>query len=189
MSKGYWLKRVDGLFATQLNSYKFDRLSRTLSRRGSNCHTRQYFIPQQYCSQQFKQNNIPVEEKIGNSVLEQLTSNVSFTDGEEDSLTKQLKQARLEKLKTDTKLINQKLDQRKKLLFAEWSQKFFNQFSNHFGKLRNVIVQMHLNQQQVSKFNQTLDSCLNNLQLNLDAIWTDFNNQEKKDEGKEGIEV
>lgn len=126
--------------------------------------------------------NIPVEEQIDSDVIQQLASNVDFNqDIEDDSLTKQLKQARLQKIKTDTKLINQKLDERKKLLFAEWSQKFFNQFADKFGKLRNVLVDMHLNEQQVNKFNQTLENCLNNLQLSLDNIWKDFE-QEKQDE-------
>lgn len=187
--KGYWLKRVDGIFATNKKPWAFDRLSMTLERRGKNCHVRQYFIPQQMCTDQYRQNNIPVEEQIGNSVIEQLASNVDFNQGDEDSLSKQLKQARLEKIKTDTKLINQKLDQRKKLLFAEWSQKFYDQFSNHFGRLRNCLVNMHLNEQQIAKFNQTLDNCLNNLQLSLDTIWNDFTSQEKADEGKEGLEV
>ena len=186
--KGYWLRRNDVLFATQLTPYKVEKLCSECERRGTG-KKRQYFIPLQHCTEEFQCKNIPVEEQIGNSVIEQLASNVDFNQGDEDSLSKQLKQARLEKIKTDTKLINQKLDQRKKLLFAEWSQKFYDQFSNHFGKLRNVLVDMHLNEQQVAKFNQTLDNCLNNLQLSLDTIWNDFTSQEKADEGKEGLEV
>lgn len=120
-------------------------------------------------------------------ILAQLQNNVSFESELEDDaqLSKQLKQARKDKLIQQTKLIGQKLDQRKKMLFAEWSEKFFDAFSNHFGKLRNVVVELHLNEQQVAKFNQTLDSCLSNLQLNLDQIWDGFNNQEKKDEAEE----
>lgn len=117
-------------------------------------------------------------------ILDQLQNNVSFeTQLEDDAqLSKQLKQARLQSIKTDTKLKNQKLDQRKKLLFAQWSEKFYIQFADHFGKLRNIIVEMHLNEEQVAKFNQCLESCLTNLQLNLSNIWNDFNDQEKQDE-------
>lgn len=118
-------------------------------------------------------------------ILDQLQNNVNFDGQLEDDaqLTKQLKQAKLQSIKTDTKLKNQKLDQRKKLLFAEWSQKFFQAFADHFGKLRNVVVELHLNEVQVAKFNQTLDSCLSNLQLNLNQIWDQFNNEkEQKDE-------
>ena len=137
-------------------------------------------------------NMLPVEfGQKKDPILEQLQNNVSFDDMAEDDaqLSKQLKQARLQSIKTDTKLKNQKLDQRKKLLFAEWSQKFFQAFADHFGKLRNVVVELHLNEQQVAKFNQTLDNCLSNLQLNLDQIWDGFINQEKKDETEEIQEV
>ena len=131
-------------------------------------------------------NMLPVEfGQKKDPILEQLQNNVSFDDMAEDDaqLSKQLKQARLQSIKTDTKLKNQKLDQRKKLLFAEWSQKFFQVFADHFGKLRNVVVELHLNEVQVAKFNQTLDSCLSNLQLNLNQIWDQFNTEkEQKDE-------
>lgn len=182
MSKGYWLKRVDGIYATDKRPWQFDKLSMTLHRRGKNCHVRQYFIPYQMCTDQFKKNNIPVEEQIENDVIEQLASNVEFNQGDEDSLTKQLKQARLEKIKTDTKLINQKLQQRKKLLFEQWSMKFFEVFSNHFGKLRNMLVQLHLSDEQTSKLNECIGSCLENLQLSLDQIWNDFQKQKQDEE-------
>lgn len=127
---------------------------------------------------------LPIE--IGqkkDSILAQLQNNVSFDGQLEDDaqLTKQLKQAKLQSIKTDTKLKNQKLDQRKKLLFAEWSQKFFNQFSNHFGKLRNCLIQMHLNQEQIQIFNETLDNSLNNLQISLNQIWNDFSNENEQE--------
>ena len=182
MSCGYWLTRGEGLIATQKSPYHFDKMTKSLQRRGTNCHNRQYFIPQYQCTEDFKQKNIPVEEDLDNPVIEQMASNVNFFDQQEDdSLTKQLKQARLQKIKSDTKLINQKLQQRKKLLFAQWSQKFFNQFANHFGKLRNVLVELHMNEEQVAKFNQCLESSLNNLQDNLDNIWNQFK-EEKENE-------
>lgn len=180
--KGYWLDRGTAIFATQKTPYKFDRLALTLNRKGQN-KNKKFFVPEYECTDQFRAKNIPCQEQIGNDIIDQLVANVSFTDDtiNDDALTKQLKQARLQKIKTDTKLINQKLDQRKKLLFAQWSEKFFQAFSNHFGKLKNMIIQLHLNQDQVTKFNQCLDNCLQNLQLNLDQIWNEFQ-QEKEDE-------
>ena len=181
MSKGYWLTRVQGLYATQKNTYQFDKLSRTVPRRGNNIHSKQYFIPEFECTEDYRAKNIPVEEDLDCDVLDELIQNVDFNQNDDDKLSKQLKQARLQKIKTDTKLQSQKLDQRKKLLFAQWSQKFFEAFSNHFGKLRNVLVDMHLSQQQANRFNQCLDNCMNNLQVNLDEIWTQFQ-EEKQDE-------
>lgn len=183
--KGYWLERGQGLIATQKSPYHFDRMTKTLKSKGTNCHNRQYFIPQYQCTEQFRAKNIPCQEQLDSDVLDQLVANVDFnldTDDQMDTLNKQFKKARIQKTLTDTKLQNQKLQQRKKLLFAQWSEKFFDQFSNHFGKLRNCLINMHLNQQQINVFNQTLDNCLNNLQLSLDNIWNQF--QEEKEDGQ-----
>lgn len=136
-----------------------------------------------YCTEDYKSKNIPVEEQLDSQVLDELVANVEFNQNSEDDLTKQLKKARLGKVLADTKLIGEKLNQRKRQLYYDWSQKFFNCFAEHFGKLKNCIVQMHLNEEQVNKFNQTLDSCLNNMQLSLSQIWTEF--KEEKDEQEE----
>ena len=182
--KGFWLDRSTGIYATQRSPYQFDKLANTLNRKGTNSKNRQFFIPEMYCTEDWKMKNIPVEEDIDSDALDELVANVDFnnsTDQETDELNKALKRARLDKTLADTKLVEDKLSQRKKLLFAEWSQKFFDQFSNHFGKLRNCLVQLHLNEQQVAKFNETLDNCINNLQLSLDNIWEDVNREEKEE--------
>lgn len=183
MSRGYWLSRGDGLFATQKKPWQFDKMSMTLPRRGKNNHTKQFFIPQFECTEDFRAKNIPVEEELDDVTLDELVANVDFgnsVDQQTDELNKALKRARLDKTQAETKLVGEKLDQRKKQLFAEWSERFFDQFSNHFGKLRNCLVQLHLNEQQVNKLNQTLDSCINNLQLSLNNIWEQFNSQEQQ---------
>ena len=155
----------------------------TLHRRGNNNKNRQFFVPQYECTEDFRAKNIPVEEDLECQVLDQLAANVDFNQNGTDDLTKQLKKARLGKILQDTKLIGEKLNQRKRELYYDWSEKFFNQFAEHFGKLKNVITQLHLNEEQVNKFNQTLDNCLNNLQLSLDQIWNQF--KEQKDEQEE----
>lgn len=181
---GYWLSRVDGIFATGKNPYAFDKLARGLNRRGTNNHTRQFFVPQFQCTEDFKAKNIPVEEEVDSDVLDQLASNVDFNQSGEDSLNRELKQARKQKILQQTKLIGQKLQQRKKLLFSQWSERFFDSFANHFGKMKNVLVEMHLNEEQVKVFNQTLQKCLQNMQLDLNNIQSDFM-QERQDEAKE----
>ena len=179
MAKGYWLTRGQGIFATQKTPYQFDRLAQSLNRRGKNSHVRQFFVPEWQVTQQYKSKNIPCDEQLSSEVLDQLAANVDFT-ADDDDLSKQLKQARLEKIKTDTKLINEKLDERKKLLFNEWSQSFFQSFSDHFGKLRNCLVEMHLNEEQIKIFNQTLEKCLQNMSLHINKLYTEF-----KEEGED----
>ena len=183
---GYWLSRSDGIYATQRAPYQFDKLSNSLNRRGTNSKNRQYFIPQIYCTDSWKEKNIPCQEDVSSDTLDQLVANVDFnnsTDQQTDELNKALKKARLGKTLADTKLVGQKLDQRKRQLFYQWSEKFFNNFTEHFGKLKNVIIQLHLNEQQINKFNQTLDKCLQNMQNDLNTIWDQF--QQEKEQQSE----
>lgn len=185
MAKGYWLPRTTGIYATGGSPYHFDKLSRNLNRRGKNCHTREYFVPQWECTQDFRSKNIPCQQDINSDVLDQLVANVDFTNKEVDqqneSLNKALKRAKIEKTQADTKLQNEKLEQRKKLLFAQWSERFFDEFSNHFGKMRNVLISLHLNEDQVKLFNETLQNCIDNLQVNLDNIWQDFDKENQNE--------
>lgn len=181
MAKGYWLSRGQGIFATQKTPYQFDRLAQSLNRRGKNSHVRQFFVPEWQVTQQYKSKNIPCDEQLSSEVLDQLAANVDFnTDVEDQSLNRQLKQARKEKILQETKLIGQRLQQRKKQLFNDWSERFFQSFSDHFGRLRNCLVQMHLNEEQIKIFNQTLEKCLQNMSLDLNKLYTEF-----KEEGEE----
>lgn len=178
--KGYYLSRADGIFATQKGPYQFDKFCQSLPRKGVGKNKR-FFIPQCQVTEQFRIKNIPVEMQIGNDVLEQLVANVDFnTDQQNEDLNKAWKKARIEKTQVDTKLAGQKLDQRKKQLFNDWSQSFFQSFSNHFGKLRNCLVQMHLNEEQINIFNETLDKCLQNMELDLNKLYNQFTEREEE---------
>lgn len=182
MAKGYWLGRGDGIFATQKKPWAFDKFAMTLPRRGKNNHTKQFFIPQFECTEDFRSKNIPCQQQLDNDVLEQLATNVDFnSDAEDDSLNRQLKQARKEKILQQTKLIGERLQQRKRQLFFEWSERFFDSFSNHFGRLKNMIIELHLNEQQVKTFNQCLQKCLQNLQLNLNEIYDQFKQEQQNE--------
>lgn len=182
MAKGYWLTRSQGIFATQKTPYQFDKLAHSLNRRGKNSHTKQFFVPEWQVSQQYKAKNIPCHEQLSNEVLDQLAANVDFTtDAEDQSLNRQLKQARKEKILQQTKLIGQRLQQRKKQLFNDWSQSFFESFANHFGKLKNALVEMHLNENQIKVFNETLDKCLQNMQLDLNKLYTEFKEENENE--------
>lgn len=136
-----------------------------------------------YCTDDYKSKNIPVEEQMDSGVLDELVANVDFNQNTEDDLATELKKARLGKILKDTKLIGERLDQRKRQLYYDWSQRFFNSFTEHFGKLKNVIIQLKLNEEQINKFNQCLDECLKNMQIDLNSIWTEF--KEEKDEQEE----
>lgn len=57
---GYWLGRNEVLFATQKTPYSVDRLIANCERRGEG-KKKQYFIPQNECTEEYKAKNIPTE--------------------------------------------------------------------------------------------------------------------------------
>ena len=182
MAKGCWLRRSDAFQATGLNTYQLDKLLQRCKKREKKKH-RQFFIQQDDLAQYYKDNHILQEDQT-DQILTQIADNVDFNadDIQIQSINLDLKKARKEQILTQTKLIGQRLQERKRELYYEWSQRFFQCFSNHFGRLKNNIVELHLNEEQVNKFNQILDTCLNNMQLYLNQIWDEFKQQKQEND-------
>lgn len=183
--KGIWTSRSNGFYYTGLSSYQLDKLLQKCKRRGQG-KKKEWFIPADRLTAEAKKELILAED-TNDEILEQLESNVDFTQNvqyldQTQNINLDLKKARKEKVLSETKLINQRLNQRRREQFADWSQNFFSVFSDSFGKLKNCLVSMHLSQEQINVFNETLDSCLNNLQLNLDRIWNEYNKEEQTNE-------
>ena len=182
MAKGVWLRRSDGFQATGLNTYQLDKLLQRCNKRQKKKH-RQFFIQEEDLTEYYRDNHLLQQEK-NDQILDQLQGTVDFNSDEEQlqSINLDLKKARKEQILKQTKLIGQRLEQRKRELWYGWSQRFFECFRVHMGKLKNVIIELHLNEEQVNKFNQTLDTCLNNMQLNLNQIWGEFQDQKQENE-------
>ena len=186
MAKGVWLRRQDAFLATGLNVYQLDKLLRSCNRKMQR-KTKFFFIQEDDLTQDYRQKAILVDQddvEQPDQILTQLNDNVDFnsTDIQMQSINLDLKKARKQKILRQTKLIQQRLGERKRQLWYEWSQKFFDCFSNHFGRLKNNIVELHLNEQQVTKFNSILDTCLSNMKLNLNQIWDQFQHQKQEND-------
>lgn len=186
MAKGVWLRRQDAFLATGLNVYQLDKMLRTCKRRMQR-KTKFFFIQEDDLKEDYKQNCILVDEddeEQPDQILTDLSQNVDFnaSDIQMQSINLDLKRARKQKILRETKLIQQRLGQRKRQLFYSWSQRFFECFSNHFGRLKNNIVELHLNEEQVNKFNTILDTCLKNMELNLNQIWDQFQHQKQEND-------
>ena len=181
MARGVWIRRNDAFQATGLNIYQLDKMLRQCKRRQNKKH-KEFFIQEDDLTEEYKQNHL-MQEDTNDQILQQLVQNVDFTDDIQlQSINLDLKKARKEQILTQTKLIGQRLQQRKRQLYYNWSQRFFQCFSNHFGKLKNNIVELHLNEEQVGKFNQILETCLANMKLNLNQIWDEFKQQKQENE-------
>ena len=186
MAKGFWLRRNDAFQATGLNAYQLDKLLRSCPRKMQR-KTKLFFIQEDDLTEDFKDKNI-LQEEQNDQILQILDDNVDFSsdlndaDSQMQSINLDLKRARKQKILRQTKLIEQRLGQRKRELYYQWSQRFFECFSSCFGKLKNNIVELHLNEEQVNKFNTILDTCLKNMQINLNQIWDQFKQQKQENE-------
>ena len=182
MAKGCWLRRSQAFQATGLNTYQLDKLLQKCKNR-QNKKRKQFFIQQDDLAQYYKDNHL-LQQEQNDQILEQLAGNVDFNtdDIQMQSINLDLKRARKEQILTQTKLIGQRLQERKRQLYYDWSKRFFQCFSSHFGRLKNNIVELHLNEEQVSKFNQILSTCLSNMELNLNQIWEQFKQQKQEND-------
>ena len=181
---GVWTSRSNAFYYTGLTSYQLDKLLQKCRRKGQG-KKKLWFVPAQYLTEQAKSDLILTEEQ-NDQILDELAGNVNF-DGDDDDpqlkqLNKQLKKAKIQNTNKQTAFLEERLQRRKVQLFNQWKQGFFECFADSFGKFKNELINLHLNEQQIAILNQSLDSCLNNMQLNLDSLWNEFNNGDEQDE-------
>ena len=181
---GVWTSRSNAFYYTGLTSYQLDKLLQKCKRKGQG-KKKQWFVPAQYLTEQAKSDLILTEDQ-SDQILDQLAGNVDFNSDEDDpqlaELNKQLKKARKDKIQKQTAFLQERLQRRKVQLFNQWKQGFFECFADSFGRFKNELINLHLNQEQIAILNQSLDSCLKNMQLNLDSLWNEFNNGDEQDE-------
>lgn len=180
---GVWTSRSNAFYYTGLSSYQLDKLLQKCKRKGQG-KKKQWFIPAQYLNEQSKQDLI-LSQQQNDQILDELAGNVDFDSDEDDpqmkQLNKQYKKAKIAKTKKDTEVQQQRLQRRKLELYNQWSERFFQLFADSFGKFKNELINLHLNQEQIASLQQSLDNCLNNMQLGLVDIWNQFAKQEQQD--------
>ena len=180
---GIWASRSNLFYYTGLNGYQLDKLLQKCKRKGEG-KKKQWFVPEEYLTEQSRKDLILTEENE-DQFLDQLASNVDFNSDQDDpelkELNKQYKKAKIAKTKKDTAFLQERLQRRKLELYNQWSERFFEVFADSFGKMKNCLISMHLTEEQIAVFNQTLQNCLNNMQLCLSDIWNQFTNKDQDD--------
>ena len=181
---GVWSTRSNLFYYTGLNGYQLDKLLQKCKRKGEG-KKKVWFVPAQYLTEQAKQDLILSQEE-NDQILDQLASNADFNsdldDPELKQLNKEYKKAKIAKTWKDTALQEERLQRRKLELYNQWSERFFEVFADSFGRMKNCLVAMHLDEQQISVFNQTLENCTKNMELKLNQIWNEFDKGEEQNE-------
>lgn len=96
----------------------------------------------------------------------------------------ELKAAQLENLRARTLMIQEKLDEHKQQLWSEWNEAVFTEFSEAFAKVKNSLIALHLNEEQLDELNHGIDFALRSLSDKLDAMWSKFKNGDNTEEDK-----
>ena len=111
-----------------------------------------------------------------NDILGDITSNNITNENPENV---DLNEARRQEILMRTKYLSQKIEKKRLELFEEWSERFFQIFSKNFGKFKNTLIDLHLDEKQLKKLNENLDFALENMEEGLSDILTDYVNDEE----------
>ena len=95
-----------------------------------------------------------------------------------NALPNELDAARLDNLKMRTAVLGQKLDEQKQSIWYEWNQAVFEEFSEAFAKVKNDLINLHLDEKQIESLNSSIDAALKNLEDRLETLWNKFKNGE-----------
>jgi len=96
--------------------------------------------------------------------------------------TDELTAARLDNIRARTALLEQKIEEQKQSIWNEWNEAVFEEFSTAFARVKNVLIGLHLDEEQIKQLNDGIDDALKSLSDKLDAMWAKFKNGEEERE-------
>ena len=148
----------------------------------------EYFLTEEFLPAVYKKNHKhefteeEIEElenesdDIVNDILEDISVN-NISNENPDNID--LNEARRQEVIMRTKYLSQKIEKKKNELFSEWSERFFMIFAKNFGKFKNTLIDLHLDEKQLKKLNENLDLALANLEEGLNEILNEYMNDEE----------
>ena len=146
-----------------------------------------YFLTEEYFTEVYKKNNAEDlielddeninDENMINDILGDIAGSANNVQIDPENVD--LNEARRQEILMRTKYLSQKIEKRRLELFEEWSERFFMIFAKNFGKFKNTLIDLHLDEKQLKKLNENLDFALENMEEGLSDILTDYVNDEE----------
>lgn len=148
-----------------------------------------YFIPYEMLTEKAKKNMTARFEEVlddddAADIVEGILGDVTgqtFAATVED----QLQEARLANVKARTAMLGEKLERRKTELFSEWSQAFFEAFTEAFTKFKNELIALQLTEEQLSTLQEKLSLALQSLKDKLDFLEQDYAKDDNDDKNED----
>lgn len=128
-----------------------------------------------------------VEYDEDGEAVEDILGDISSSDaalGGLDSLPEQLVAARLENINARTKYINERLEQKKHEMFIEWTEKIYDAFTGAFGKFKNALVELHLDEEKTQHLELLLGASIDALKDAFDKVKNGIDEGENEEQSK-----
>ena len=147
----------------------------------------EYFLTEEFLPAVYKKNhkNEFTEEEIeeleneNDDIVNDILEDISVNNISDTSENVDLNEARRQEILMRTKYLSQKIEKKRLELFEEWSERFFMIFAKNFGKFKNTLIDLHLEEKQLKKLNENLDFALENMEEGLSEILNDYVNDEE----------
>ena len=188
--KGLWLTQAQAQLATgkPMSLFRAKVMPKLKMKKIPGKKKPLYFLTEEYFTEVYKKNNtedlielddedIDDENMINNILGDIAGSANNITNDNPENVD--LNEARRQEVIMRTKYLSQKIEKKKLELFEEWSERFFQIFSKNFGKFKNTLIDLRLDEKQLKKLNENLDLALANLEEGLNEILHEYMNDEE----------
>ena len=147
----------------------------------------EYFLTEEFLPAVYKNNHkhefteedIEELENESDDIVNDILEDISVNNTSDTSENVDLNEARRKEIIVRTKYLEQKIEKKKNELFEEWSERFFQIFSKNFGKFKNTLIDLHLEEKQLKKLNENLEFALENMEISLTDILNENVNEEE----------
>ena len=188
--KGLWLTQAQAQLATgkPMSLFRAKVMPKLKMKKIPGKKKPLYFLTEEYFTEVYKKNNAEDlielddedidDENMINNILGDIAGSANNITNENPENV-DLNEARRQEVIMRTKYLSQKIEKKKLELFEEWSERFFQIFSKNFGKFKNTLIDLHLEEKQLKKLNENLDLALENMEEGLNEILNEYINDEE----------
>lgn len=114
-------------------------------------------------------------EVTGDEEVDDLLTELNIAADFDNSLSNiDIQEARRKKIIKETEYLDQKIKERKQVLFSEWSERFFLVFEKNFAKFKNSLISLRLDEKQLKTLKENLDFALSNMEDDLSEILNEY---------------
>ena len=187
--KGLWLTQAQAQLATgkPMSLFRAKVMPKLKMKKIPGKKKPLYFLTEEYFTDVYKKNNAEDlielddedidDENMINDILGDIAGSANNVQIDHENVD--LNEARRQEVIMRTKYLSQKIEKKKLELFEEWSERFFQIFSKNFGKFKNTLIDLRLDEKQLKKLNENLDLALANLEEGLNEILNEYMNDEE----------